>query len=105
MWRASEYQTLKVRYSDESHNPPFKYAIKEALTQKRVDDVLKHWDEDQNEDSVGNLDRVGQKLEAVSESRFHSGRLEGPRWALVQCKTSNEISANTEAFHVSGLSF
>ena len=40
-------------------NPAFSYAIKEALTQKWIDDVLKHWDEDQNEDSVGNLDRVG----------------------------------------------
>ena len=59
--------------------PSFSHAINEALTQKWVDDVLKHWDENQNEDGVGNLDCVGQKLEAVSESRFHSGRLERPR--------------------------
>ena len=57
----------------------FSHTINEALTQKGVDDVLKHWDENQNKDSVGNLDCVGQKLEAVSESRFHSGRLERPR--------------------------
>ena len=59
-----------------------KTLLKTVLTQQWVDDVLEDGDEDEDENGVGHLDGVRKKFEAFAQSRFHSGRLEGPGWTL-----------------------